>query len=122
MQKFRVLDVSRDAAGAIAAYRIVKGTATDGIVAQSAAAADKHVGVNGSIPGALGGDSIDIAVVGIAPVEYGGAVAFGDKLTSDASGRAVVAGAASNVIGVAQEKGVLGTIGSVLLSFSSIPA
>lgn len=121
MQRFPVLTIGRVPGAVIAPYRIVKGTATDGVVIQSAAAGDKHVGVSDEIGAPSGEDVLNIEVVGIAPVEYGGAVAFGDKLTSDAQGRAVVAGAASNVIGIAQEKGVLGTIGAVLIAQSSLP-
>lgn len=107
------------AEGAIPAYRIVKFGAADGGVLVSAAAADKHVGVNGRLAAAVAGDRIDIARTGIAEVEYGGNVAAGDLLTSDASGRAIVATAAGaaniRIVGVAEVAGAVGDIGSMLV-------
>lgn len=107
------------AEGAIPAYRIVKFGAADGGVLISAAAADKHVGVNGRLAAAVAGDRIDITRTGIAEVEYGGNVAAGDLLTSDASGRAITATAAGaaniRIAGVAEVAGALGDIGSMLV-------
>jgi hypothetical protein len=107
------------AEGAIPAYRIVKFGAADGGVLVSAAAADKHVGVNGRLAAAVAGDRIDITRTGIAEVEYGGNVAAGDLLTSDASGRAIVATAAGaaniRIAGVAEVAGAVGDIGSMLV-------
>jgi hypothetical protein len=61
-------------------------------------------------------------MVGIAPVEYGGNVTRGDPLTSDGDGKAITATAAggSNVrlIGIAGSSGVLGDIGSAIISQS----
>ncbi|REM14738.1 DUF2190 domain-containing protein, partial [Mycobacterium tuberculosis] len=69
---------------------------------------------------AVAGDRIDGVRLGIAEVEYGGAVAAGDPLTSDASGRAIVAapaaGANARLVGFAEVAGVLGDIGSVFIS------
>lgn len=107
------------AEAAIAAYRIVKFGAADGGILQSAAAADKHVGVIDRMPAAVAGDRLDVTRSGIAEVEYGGTVAAGDLLTADASGRAiaVTAGAGTNVrvIGVAEVAGVVSDIGSMLI-------
>lgn len=86
---------NRSTAGAVGAYRIVKGTVTDGTIAQSAAAADKHVGVNGPIVSDAAGDRLDIIHAGPVRVQAGGAFAMGDTLTSDANGKAVV-GATGN--------------------------
>lgn len=108
------------AEAAIAAYRIVKFGAADGGVLQGAASADKLIGVTDRIAAAVAGDRVDVYRGGIVEVEYGGAVAAGDPLTSDASGRAITAapGAGVNayVIGQAEVAGVLGDIGSVFLS------
>ena len=108
------------AEGAIPANRIFKFGAADGGILVGAAATDKLVGVTGRIAAAVVGDRIDGVRLGIAEVEYGGTVAAGDPLTSDASGRAVVAApaAGSNVrlIGFAEVAGVLGDIGSVFIS------
>lgn len=107
------------AEAAIAAYRLVKFGAADGGVLIAAAAGDKIVGVNDRLAAAAAGDRIDIIRSGIAEVEYGGAVAAGDLLISDASGRAIaataVAGTNTRTIGIAEVAGVVGDIGSVLL-------
>lgn len=107
------------AEAAIAAYRIVKFGAADGGVLIAAAAGDKIVGVNDRLAAAAAGDRIDVIRTGIAEVEYGAAVAAGDLLMSDGSGRAIVAAAAAGAnvrtIGVAEVAGVLGDIGSVHL-------
>ena len=105
------------AEAAIAAYRIVKFGAADGGVLIAAAATDKAIGVTDRLAAAVAGDRIDVIRSGIAEVEYGAAVAAGDLLMSDASGRAIVAAAAAGAnvrtIGVAEVAGVLGDIGSV---------
>ncbi len=71
------------------------------------------------IAATVAGDRIDVVRTGIAEVEYGGTIAAGDLLMSDASGRAIVAAAAagSNVrfMGVAEVAGVIGDIGSLML-------
>ncbi|RSZ35084.1 MULTISPECIES: capsid cement protein [unclassified Variovorax] len=108
------------AEGAIPSYRIFKFGAADGGILAGAAATDKLVGVTGRIAAAVAGDRIDGVRLGIAEVEYGGAVAAGDPLTSDASGRAIVAapaaGANARLVGFAEVAGVLGDIGSVFIS------
>lgn len=120
MQLYPGLCLNRTASVAVNPYRIVKATTTDGVVAQSSAASDKHVAVSGHVGAALD-ERVDVYLSGVVPVEYGGNVADGDLLTSDASGRAIVATAGSRVIGVAQEKGDLGTIGSLLIAPSIFP-
>lgn len=111
------------AEAAIAAYRIVKFGAADGGVLQAAAATDKLIGVTDRMPAAAAGDRIDVIRTGIAEVEYGGAVAAGELLTADASGRAIVATAAAGanvrVIGIAEVAGVAGDIGSMLIDSGS---
>ncbi|HXS18967.1 MAG TPA: DUF2190 family protein [Polyangiaceae bacterium] len=107
--------VARKAAADLNPYRILKGNANDGEVLQSSAAADKHLGVSG--PDAVtSGNTASLHVDGIVPVEYGGNVAVGDPLTSDANGKAVVATAGQRSIGFAQEVGDDGTIGSAHLA------
>jgi len=114
-----MLNKSYTAEGVIPAYRIVKFGAADGGVLAAAAATDKLIGVNDRLPFAVSGDRGDVVRVGIAEVEYGGTVAAGDLLTSDASGRAIVATAAAGsnirVIGVAEVAGVVGDIGSLCI-------
>ena len=113
------LQKSYSAEAAIAAYRIFKFGAADGGILIAAAATDKLVGVIDRMPAAVAGDRVDGIRSGIAEVEYGGTIAAGDLLTSDASGRAIVAtaGAGSNVrvIGIAEVAGVVGDIGSLLI-------
>lgn len=107
--------------GAVAQHRIVKATA-NGKVAQAAAATDLLYGVSDEL-GADDGERADVHLVGVADVEYGGDVDLGDLLTSDAGGRAVVAGAAGTthrVIGTACVAGVAGDIGCVLLDRSAL--
>lgn len=115
-----LLNKNYTAEGAIPAYRIVKFGAADGGVLLAAAGTDKLVGVNDRIAFTVAGDRGDVVRLGIAEVEYGGNVAAGDPLTSDAQGRAVVAapaaGANVRVIGFAEVAGVLGDIGSLFIS------
>jgi hypothetical protein len=107
--------INRTAEAAIAPYRIVTTGSTELVDVQADAVADALCGVNGSVA-VTAGSRYDLNVSGIVPVEYGGNVVRGNKLTTDASGRAVVIAAATDrVIGIAWESGDLGTIGSVLL-------
>lgn len=106
------------AEAAVAAYRIVKFGTADKFVTPGAAATDKLVGVATSLAAAIN-ERCDVILSGIAEVEYGGTVARGDLLTSDASGRAITAapgvGVNNRIIGVAMESGAVGEIGSVNL-------
>ena len=119
MRLYPILALACTALAAISPYRIVDGTTTDGIVSQATTATGKHVGVSGQVGAAAAGDRLDIHTQGVVPVLYGGTVAYGDKLTSDSTGRAIVATTdTARIVGIAQENGVVGDIGSVLLSFS----
>lgn len=93
------------AGAAINAYRIVKLSAADTVIL-AAAASDSLVGVNADIAPALG-ERCDVALMGIAFVEAGAAVAIGAMVTSDAVGRGVTAAPAAGsnvrVIGYALE-------------------
>lgn len=119
-----LLNKSYTAEGVIPPYRIVKFGAADGGVLVAAAATDKLIGVTGRLGLAAIGDRGDVGRLGIDEVEYGGAVASGDPLTSDAVGRAVVAapaaGANVRIIGFAEVAGVLGDIGSLYISPCSL--
>lgn len=114
MNSHPLITLAKTASGAIAPYRIVKGTATDGVVAQSAASTDKMVGCSGQV-GAADTERLDIETAGICSVEYGDTIANGDPLTSDVDGKAVPATPGDRICGVAMEKGDLGAIGSMLL-------
>lgn len=106
-----------DAGGAIAKYRILKAGAADealiqatGVTAAMFAVADETV---------ASGDRVDAVISGLTEVEFGGTVARGGYVTSDANGKAVVAspaaGVNSNVLGIAMASYVLGDIGNVLI-------
>jgi hypothetical protein len=111
----------KSVAGAIPAFTIVKPGAADGLVIPAAAVGDSLIGVTTDIAAAAG-DRCDVILSGIADVLYGGTVAFGDLLTTDASGRAVkavpAAGANNRIIGQAMVSGVVGDIGAVELNQS----
>jgi len=109
------------AEAAINPFRIIKLGAADGQVLQAAAVADKSIGVSTDIAAAIN-ERCDVIVAGEADVQYGGAVARGDLLTTDANGKAVVAapgaGVNNRIIGVALVAGVLDDIGRVAISQS----
>jgi hypothetical protein len=115
---FRVAEpVTRIAAGAIARYRIVRATDTDNTVAQAAAATAKLIGVTGIEGATEAGKRVPVEHWGIVPVEYGDdTIVFGDPLTADADGKAVVASPGDMIIGFANEGGDENTIGSVLIA------
>ena len=103
------------AEGAVNAHRIVKFGTTDAVVALAAAVADLSIGVSTDV---AAGDTerCDVILSGAAPIEYGAAVTRGERLTSDASGRAIpIALATDIIIGKALVSGVTGDIGSVNL-------
>lgn len=107
--------ISRVASGALSPYRIVSGTASDGIMSQATGPRSRLTGVIGQL-GASGGARVDVAHTGLVDVEYGGDVVFGDALTSDSVGRAVLAGPGDNVIGFAFENATADTIGTMLIA------
>jgi hypothetical protein len=111
------------AGAAVSAHRIVKHGADETLAVQAAAATDKLMGVS-DLGADASGESMDVIKSGIALVVYGGTVAAGDLLTSDADGKAVVANPAATVsnriIGVAEVAGVSGDIGSVCIQFGSV--
>lgn len=98
------------ASGAIAHRRLVKFTATDGVVAQASAATDKIAGVVDYPSGAIDGGRVDVVLFGIADVDYGGTVAAGADITSDASGKAVAAAPGAGVNNNTAGRGLTGAI------------
>lgn len=129
------------AAGTINDARIIKFDAADNTVVQAAAATDLSIGISkvpqgqrqrviqtGNtppvIPGVtiVSGERIDVVLSGIADVLYGANVTRGQKLTSDAIGRAIpaapAAGANAQIVGIAGSSGVAGDIGTVYLAQS----
>lgn len=107
------------AGAAVSPYRIVMPGAADGFVLQATAVTDALFGVSDNL-GAASGRRLDVITAGLAAVVYGGTVARGDWLTSDATGRAIAAapsaGVNNNVIGQARNAGVVGDIGSVQIA------
>lgn len=110
-----VLNTNGRAGAAIEAFRIVKFSDADGKYVQASAATDLLVGVSESLAAGID-ERIDVCRIGIAAVRYGGTVVRGQKLTSDADGKAVAAVDGDQVIGTAEVSGVSGDIGSVLLA------
>lgn len=103
------------AGAAIGANRIVKFGAADGEVVQAAAAADLSVGVCGAV-GPASGERVDVVMVGIAEVEFGGTVARGALVTADANGKGVAAASTNRAIGIAQVSAVSGDIAPVMIA------
>lgn len=99
----------------IGKFKICKFGTTVGGAVQAAAAADKMMGVSSEVV-VDSAQRVDIARDGLARVVYGGTVAAGDLLTSDASGNAVVTTTQGNrYLGIAEVAGVSGDIGIVLV-------
>lgn len=94
-------------------FRIVKLTATG--IAVANATDLNQIGVLQDKPNALGVAGC-VAITGVSKVKLGGVVAAGDRLTSDASGNAVVAVAGEQVVGIALVAGAANDIGTILLS------
>lgn len=94
------------AEGAIAVNRIVKFGGTDRGILQASAATDFMIGTCME-SGAASGERQDVFRAGIGWVEAGAAVPRGSPITSDATGRAIVAvpaaGANVRILGFADE-------------------
>ncbi|WP_263418678.1 capsid cement protein [Terriglobus albidus] len=105
--------IPKTATASVGKYRIVKPGTNNGEAVLASAATDKIVGVSDNLD-VVSGDRYDVVVAGYAPVTYGGTIAAGDPLTSDANGAAVTAAPAvgSNVrlIGFAHFAGVAGDV------------
>ena len=99
-----------EAEGEIGPYVIVTHGTTDYSVKAATGATVPLVGVTDEL-GKLDNGRIDVCVEGLPEVMLGGAVAAGDPLTSDASGKAVKATAAGNrILGFALVSGASGDI------------
>lgn len=103
-----------NAVAAIPAYSIVKPSGVnDGEVVPAAAANDPILGVSQNVD-VLQGQPVDVVLGDSANVKLGGAVAFGDPITSDANGCGVkaapVAGQNARLVGFALTSGVAGDI------------
>jgi hypothetical protein len=102
----------------IAPYTIVKAGTAVGSVIPATTATESLMGV-ATMVSADSGERVDIILMGVAEVLYGGNVSAGDYLTSDSNGKAVAAapaaGTNNGIIGKAILAGVSGDVGSVLL-------
>lgn len=102
----------------IAAYRIVA-YPVSGTVVTADGATTPLLGCTAEV-GADEGGMADVAVLGLAEVQFGGDVDAGDPVTSDAQGRAVkaepAAGTQAFVLGFAIADAVSGDIAGVTLS------
>jgi hypothetical protein len=104
------------AGATIPPYRIIKFGTTDGNITVAAAATDFLIGVSNNLGALTAGRRADCVVLGVAEIEFGGTITRGALLTSDSSGRAVVAVAGNRIIGIAWNSGVINDIGFVLLA------
>lgn len=103
-----------NAAAAIPAYHIVKPSGVnDGEVVPAAGSGDSLIGVSQNVDVA-NGQPVDVILGDSANVQLGGAVAFGDPITSDANGCGVkaapAAGTNARIIGFALTSGAAGDI------------
>ena len=118
-----LLTKSYVAEAAVTKRRIVKPGTADGDAVLAAAATDLLKGVSSQIDASIT-KRVDVHLVGVVEVEYGGTIAKEDPLTSDSVGRAVAAAPATGVnnriIGYAEVAGVVGDIGSVRLNQGTI--
>lgn len=114
-----LLNTNHVAQGAIAAYRLVKPGSAPHTLAQAAAATDALIGVMESVS-PLDGERCDAIRCGIARVKFGGSVAAGDAITSDASGKGIkavpAAGSNMRIIGFAEVAAVAGDVADVLIA------
>lgn len=106
--------------GVVNGGRIVKAGSADGKMAQAAAVSDKILGVSDLMTGPFAdGDRMDVIHDGIADIVLGGTVAYGDFLTTNASGQGVTAapaaGTNNQIVGKALAAGVSGDIIPVLV-------
>lgn len=114
-----LLEKSAKCTAAIAtAFLIAKPGANDDTFAQATASTEPLVGVFQHTTGAAG-DEVRVALSGITNIKLGGTVTRGDKLTSDANGKAVAAapaaGVNANYVGIALASGVVDDIIPMLL-------
>jgi hypothetical protein len=101
---------------AIPKHRLVKFGVSDSSVTIAVDNAATFVGVSTDIDAVVGEPQCDVVRSGLAKVVYGAAVAKGDFLGSDATGRAIpVTTASTNYAGIAEIAGVADDIGCLLI-------
>lgn len=106
------------AEGLIEKRRLVTFGSEEGMVAR-AGVGDVLLGTTAIRGAAAANSRVDVCLDNIREVEFGGLVAYGDPVTSDATGRAIkaepVEGSSVPIIGRAMEGAKVGTIGHVLI-------
>lgn len=103
-----VLVKSYVAEAAVLPYRVVKFGTADGVVIQSTAAGDAHVGVADNLGQATAGARVDVVQSGIVEAEAGAAITRGALLSVDSSARVITAAASAGTN--------VGVIGRALVS------
>lgn len=108
------------ATAAIPKGSAVKAGANNTLVAVAAASTEKIIGI--ALNAALAaGDLVEVALGGGAAGLAGGTIAFGDLLTSDASGALIVTTTATHrIVGVAMDAAVVNDLVSVQVAISLI--
>ena len=104
------------APAAVVGYQIVTFAAGSNEVETADAVSDPLIGITTSV-GSQDNGRCDVIVAGVSEVRIGGTVTRGDVLTTDASGRAVLATQVSDrVVGIALADAVGDDIAAVLIA------
>ena len=108
---------SRNCTTATPGMRFVTEGPVDGSGIPAVGSAVNIIGVSSELDTIVGERMSVIMVGNIAPIVYGGTVARGDALTSDAQGRAITTTTTgARIGGTAEVSGVVGDIGSVIVN------
>ncbi len=84
----------------IPAHRLVKFAADDSTVTLATAGTDDVIGVSDNVD-VKAGNTVDVALLGVEKVQYGGVVERGKAITAGAGGKAVAGADGDNLIGIA---------------------
>jgi len=108
---------SRIATATVRAYRFVVEGATDGTCVEATGATTTLIGISAEVDTPVG-DRVSVQQGGnVAEILYGGTIARGDYLTSDAQGRAIATTTTGNRYGgIAEVSGVVGDIGTATVA------
>lgn len=107
------------AQGALEAHRIAAAGSDEQTVTQAVNGTNALLGVTTEV-GADNGSRIDVIHSGIADVDFGASVAYGEALTSDADGKAVPASSGDRLIGIAMCGGLKNDRGAVLIGLGAV--
>jgi hypothetical protein len=102
--------------GALTPGQVVKFDATDGVVVQSDAETDLHIGIYVGDDSALTDDIVPICVLGICKALAGASITRGAKLTGETTtGRVDTAAANEQIIGIALANAADGELVQILV-------